>query len=344
MMKKDHGDSMNVRDDVATLVRLAGKREAVPRERAERVRAAAQAQWQHEVRRRSRSRTLWTGVGLAAAACLMLAVTMQVLSVGNGVPQGPAAAILVESLVGPAWIRNTGDAGTLQSRAVEIGDEVPLESTLTTDDEGRAAILLASGHSVRLDGTTSIRLLDAGSIMLDEGAIYVDSGLENRSATPLDVHTPLGLIREIGTQFEVRLEDDSVRVRLREGAVIVQHDNRAHEVRVGTELELDPDGSVTRRELAPYGPDWEWIVGVTPTLDLEGRTARDFLDWVARERGWTLAFADGAVARAAEEIELGGTVERLTLEQALDAVLPTCRMMYSVEDGVLVIASQPEDV
>ena len=113
-------------------------------------------------------------------------------------------------------------------------------------------------------------------------------------------------------------------------------------MQVGTELELDPDGSVTRRELSTYGPEWEWIIGITPALDLEGRTARTFLDWVARERGWTLAFADEAVARSAEEIELGGTVERLTLEQALDAVLPTCRMIYRVEDGILVIASDAQ--
>ena len=70
-------------------------------------------------------------------------------------------------------------------------------------------------------------------------------------------------------------------------------------------------------------------------LDLQGRTAREFLDWVARERGWTLVFADAEVARSAEEIVLGGTVEALTLDQALDAVLPTCRMVYEVMDGVL---------
>ena len=118
MMKKDQGHSMNERDDVATLVRLAGKRQSVPRERAERVRAAAQAQWQHEVRQRSRTRTIWMSVGLAAAASLILAITIQVLGVGNGVPQGAAGTILVESLVGPVWIRSTGEGGALQSRAL----------------------------------------------------------------------------------------------------------------------------------------------------------------------------------------------------------------------------------
>ena len=128
MKKKNDGHSTNDRDDVAVLVRLAGKRHTVPRERAERVREAAQARWLDEVRQRSRTRTIWMGVGLAAVASLMLAITIQVLSVGNGVPPGAAATIRVESLVGPAWIRSIGEGDALQPRALEIGDEVPLDS------------------------------------------------------------------------------------------------------------------------------------------------------------------------------------------------------------------------
>jgi len=98
---------------------------------------------------------------------------------------------------------------------------------------------------------------------------------------------------------------------------------------------------VTRHALATYGPEWDWIVGVTPMLDLEGETAMAFLEWAARERGWKLAFADESVARSAAEIVLGGTLERLTLDQALDAVLPTCNLTHRVEQGVLLIASAP---
>ena len=77
-------------------------------------------------------------------------------------------------------------------------------------------------------------------------------------------------------------------------------------------------------------------------LELDGRSARAFLDWIARERGWKLAFADEFVARAADEIVLGGTASRLTVEEALDAVLPTCRMTHRVEGGVLVVAAIPD--
>ena len=94
-MKQDT-EPRNDRDDVAALVRLAGKRQAVPRDRADRVRAAARAQWQAEVRRRSRKRHLWAGAGLAAAASLVLAVTLQILPVGPGAPTVSPTPVLVE--------------------------------------------------------------------------------------------------------------------------------------------------------------------------------------------------------------------------------------------------------
>lgn len=333
-MNEDREHPMGDRDDVAKLVRLAGKRRSVPHERAERVRAAAQAQWQEEVRRRSRRRFVWTAAALATAASLVLALTLTFLPPGSDVPTGSDAAIRVEALTGTAWSRYRAD----ENRSLEVGDHLRPGSELATAEQSRAAIRLASGHSVRLDASTRIRVQDDGSLAVDRGAVYVDSGLD-ATIEALDVHTPLGVVEEIGTQFEVRLENDSVRVRLREGTVVIHQDDRDHELQVGTELELNPDGSVTRRALPTHGSEWEWFVDITPMLDLEGRTALEFLDWVARERGWTLAFADESVARFAGETVLGGALERLTLAEALDAVLPTCQMTYQVRNGVLVVAA-----
>jgi ferric-dicitrate binding protein FerR (iron transport regulator) len=331
------------RDDVAALVRLAGKRPAVPVERGERVRAAARAQWQREVRRRSRTRYLWTAAGLAAAASLVLVITLLNPLGGTGVPSGTEARGLVEAVTGPVWARETGAGEASQPRVLEVGGDILPGSELETAEEGRTAILLASGHSVRLDTSTQLLLLDSGSIALKRGAVYIASGVESTEVESLDVHTPLGVVHEVGTQFEVRLEGESVRVRLREGAVVVRHDDQADEVEIGSELSLEADGTVARREVSTHGPEWEWVAGITPMPDLEGLSARAFLDWVARERGWTLAFADETVARSAGAIVLRGTVERLTLEEALEAVLPTCRMTYRVRDGVLLIAAAPEE-
>jgi ferric-dicitrate binding protein FerR (iron transport regulator) len=339
-MNESHENRASKRDDIATLVRLAGKRQAVPAERTERVKLAARAQWRQEVRQRTRQRRAWTAAALVAtAASLALAIALHVIPSGIGTPPGSDVVIAVEALTGPAWSRPA--AG--QARPLSVGDDIPSGSELSTAESGRAAIRLASGHSVRLDASTRIRLLDDGSLDLARGAIYVDSGFEGARAGGLEVRTALGLIEETGTQFEVRLIDDSVRVRLREGAVTLHREEQSHDVRAGTEIEMDPDGSLVRREIPIHGPTWDWMTAVTPMLDLEGRTARSFLDWIAREQGLRLAFEDVSVARSAEETVLqGGALEQLRLDEALDAVLPTCRMTHRIDRGVLLVAAAPE--
>jgi len=330
-MRSDREHPNHEGDDIGTLVRLAGKRHAVPRERMERVRRAARAEWEHEARRRTRRRNIWFAAGLATAASLTSLLVFRVLPTAS---RPVAAPLRVEAISGAAWRASDEAPGR---KTIELGDEIESASELTTSEEGRLALRMASGHSLRLDRSTGVRLLEDGSLALDRGAVYVDSASEATAADALRVRTALGVVHEIGTQFEVRLDDDAVLVRLREGAVIVRRDNRDHEVQVGTELALSPDGSLTRREFPAHGPQWDWLVDVTPMLDLEGRSARTFLEWVARERGWRLVFADEQVARSAEEIELGGTVQQLTLDEALEAVLPTCGLSFRIDRDLLVI-------
>lgn len=325
-------------DDVGTLLRLAGPRAAVPTERAERVRSAAYATWKRKTRVRSHRRFVWAGAA-AVAACLMLAIGFGVIPFGTG-PSPTADVLTVASLSGPAWVRDSAGTVPSTSRPLAVGDGVTLGSELDTPETGRVAVRLSSGHSVRLDRSTRVRVLEAGVLALDRGAVYVDSGMGRETVASLSIRTPLGIVEEIGTQFEVRLEEDSVRVRLREGAVVVHRDEGTYDVVVGGELEIGVDGSVATRELATHGSEWAWVADITPMLELDGRSARDFLEWVARERGWTLSFADEQVARSAEEIVLGGTVSALTLDQALETVLPTCRMVHHVTDGTLIVETE----
>lgn len=333
-MKDEPRVPSNDHDDVGELIRLAGKRTAVPSERTERVRAAAREAWKVETGRHARKRrmSLWAGLGGCAAAA-SLVVAYLLLPPGGDATRGTGPAARIEMLAGAAWSRTADGA----REALAAGATIRPGADLATESDGLAALRMASGHSVRLDRSTTIRLLPDGSIAVDAGAIYVDSRDDTLASGPMTVRTPLGLVREIGTQFEVRLEASSVRVRLREGAVIVDQGDKAHEVHAGTELKLDEDGNVTRREISSYEPGWGWIEAITPLPELEDRTLRSFLEWVARERGWTLSYADEAVARSASEIVLSGTTSRMTIDEALQAVLVTSRMTHRIEEGVLII-------
>ena len=121
--------------------------------------------------------------------------------------------------------------------------------------------------------------------------------------------------------------------------VVLDTASGSHEIEPGGRLDVDATGQVVRAPTEVYGATWSWTTTVVPMLPLEGRSAREFLDWVARERGWRLEFQNGDVERNASSILLSGSAEGLTLEEALDAVLPTCRMAHQVDEGVLLVSA-----
>ncbi len=326
-------------DEVAALIRLAGRRPAVPAAAAARVRAATHEHWRRELRQRGRVRALWAA-GLAAAAALALVIGWQAAR-----SEAPAAGgeVRVEALAGEAWSRQ-GRLPWDRRRPLVVGASVPAGAELGTAAGGRLAVRLASGHSVRLDARSRVRVLGRAELALDQGAVYVDSGAPAPASRapgsrfePLRLRTRLGEVHETGTQYEVRLGEESVRIRVREGEVVLEAGDRRHAVGTGIELLADGRGGVRTREIAPRGEDWDWAVDIAPLPTLDGLTARAFLDRVAREGGWTLRFADGEAARLAGEAVLRGTVGGLTPEQALAAVLPTCGLVHRFEGGDLVV-------
>lgn len=314
-------------EEMENLLRSAGERRPVPCERADRVRGVAREIWRAEVRRRTLRRRVL--VGAAIAASLVLAAALAVLF-REAPSTGPSPTFVVESVAGSA---TEGARSPLAT-----GSRLRVGSEVRTGEGGRIALRLHSGASVRVDDASAIRLLRADEVALDRGAVYVDSGA---GAPALVVRTPLGEVREIGTRFEVRLHDGGLRVRLREGSVSVRRGGVSHEVPAGEELLWNAAGDVARRTLAPYDPEWDWATAIAPRLDLEGRTAREILEWVARERGLTLVYADPGVERAARETVLAAGPARLTPEEALPAVLPACRLAHRItESGVLEISAE----
>jgi ferric-dicitrate binding protein FerR (iron transport regulator) len=185
------------------------------------------------------------------------------------------------------------------------------------------------GASLRLDAGSRVRLVSASEIRLERGAVYIDS----QGAGTVAVQTPLGTVTEIGTQFEVRLLESAVRVRVREGAVRVE----SHRAEAGTELTLKADGSVTQSRIAAYGPPWDWVLKAAPPIRIEGLTLEEVLDRVARETGWTVRYEDPGLAASAGEIVVHGNVEHLAPEQALEVVLPGAGLDHRVVDGVLIL-------
>jgi len=314
------------RDAVARLVRLAGKRPGASPAATARARAAARAAWSRTVRRDTRRRAWLLAAGLAAAACLAL------LLIGRPGPDErravPAAAPAI------ATVEIASGTGRCGSVALAAGQPLTAAAEVLTGDDGRAAIRLDTGQVLALDHATAVRIEARGVLTLARGAIYVS---RHGTGPALSVRTPLGTIRELGTRFEARLSGPALRLRLREGRVALDAANAEHQVSAGEELVVGEDGSTRRAPVEPWSDEWNWTATVTPLLELDGRRVLEFLEWIARERGLELVLEDAAARRIAAQTVLSGGGSRLTLEHALEAVLPACGLTHRVERERLVV-------
>lgn len=320
-------------DHIGSLLRLAGPREAVPPERALRVKAAVRAEWRQRTRARSQRLTIgWSLGALAATALMLVGVRLTVRDTSIEGPQPTVAT--VEILSGTARLLPPSGTGAAAPATFQVGDSIRAGSGLDTTTGGRAAVRLAGGSAVRVDRGTRLQFESATTLVLDEGTIYIDSGT-SRGAGDLEIRTRLGVARDIGTRFEVRVDGAALRVRVRDGLVHVTQGREAHDANPGDELTLDEDGSVVRRTVPVYGAEWAWAAALARPFELEGRSLRAFLDWVCDENGWQLRFADSASERKAATTTLHGSIEGLTPEEALSAVLPTTGVEHQLENGVL---------
>jgi ferric-dicitrate binding protein FerR (iron transport regulator) len=327
-------------DRIAPLLRLAAPREAVPSERAQRVKAAVRARWRQQTRARSQGTTIRWALGALATAALMLVGVR--LAVRPDRPVPPPIVATIDILRGPVRLIPDLETRLVEPASFQVGDSIRAGSGVDTTTAGRAAVRLAGGAAVRMDASTRLRLLSEYTLVLDEGAIYIDSGADRRAAT-LEVRTTLGVARDIGTRFEVRLDSSALRVRVRDGLVQLSQDGQTYDAQPGDELTLEENGRLSRRTVPIYGADWDWVVFLSRPFELEGRSLRDFLDWICEENGWQLRFADSAVERKAATTTQHGSIEGLTPEEALSAVLPTTGVEHQLENGVLLIRFSSSD-
>ena len=309
---------------VAELIRLAGSRPTTTDYPVADLNRQAVARWEGVVDRRRRRR-LFRGLAVAAlavAATLGIGtVTLRLL----GPSPAPLSIGSVQTLVGDL----TGD------RRLAVGDSVPATAHLQTGSDGRAAIGLTSGVSIRLDRNTRIAVTSEHRIELERGAVYVDA----TAGDSLEVATPFGSAVDIGTLFQVRLSDSSLRVQVRDGRVEVRREAVAHLVEAGAQLILARDGSSETLPIEPWGETWGWILDASPAFELEGSTLEPFLIWLHRETGWQIRF-DGADRGTFGSIVLHGSLEGVSPVSAPDLVLPGCGLTHRFEAGTLVITPE----
>jgi ferric-dicitrate binding protein FerR (iron transport regulator) len=315
------------------LLRLAGTRTPVPTSRAARVRTAVRGEWRAAVRRRRVRRRLLFPLGAVTAAAILWVVTSGIQSLVSRPAATPAMPLVavVERIDGVP--RRASSTQNELPQSLSIRDDVRVDDWIETDAQSRVALRFTDGASVRLDVGSRARLLATEAIELSDGAVYVDTGGESGR---FEVRTAMATARDIGTQFEVRLVDRAVRLRVRTGVVELTGAVRSVTGRGGTETTLSATGVVSR-EMAPHGDEWEWIARVSPPLDMEGVALADFLALVGRELGYAVRYADAALAGEAAGITLHGSVNGLSSNEALEVAITTSGLQHRIEGGSLVV-------
>ena len=89
------------------------------------------------------------------------------------------------------------------------------------------------------------------------------------------------------------------------------------------------------------GTEWAWIVRAAPPFQVEGKTLAAFLDWVTRESGRRIEFADDRIRRSSTGTILHGSIDGLTTEEALEVILPACGLTHRIKSE-RVIVSRPD--
>lgn len=181
-----------------------------------------------------------------------------------------------------------------------------------------------NGGTLRLDRGTQLRIDAPREATLLHGTIYYANETPGVSVT---IHTPFGDVRDVGTRFELRLSDDALRVRVRDGAVLLRDKTAG----AGTEL-VATRTSIATRKIATSGEDWAWIENAAPPIVLEGKTLDEVLRVIAIEKGLTLE-------RSGPDQTLHGELP-LSVSEALDAATAAAGVPYRIEGDRLIVGGR----
>ena len=318
---------------VERLLHAAGPGPDIPEDGAARVKDQIRPAWTAEVaaRRRQRSR-LWLGGVAAAAALLIVAIYLPFQRPDTPAP--PTEMMVVAVIAGTLEVTPPG-ANVEFLTADPIGKEILPGSLLRTRAGNRATLWLTDQRSLRIDAESELRLDSKASLSLVSGAVYIDA--QSRGGDAVEVRTAFGTATDIGTQFEVRLGEETLDVTVREGLVSLSREGDEIRITQGVALSIDATGAISTGAVAPHDPMWAWVQQIAPTFEIEGQSVLAFLDWVSSETGLSIGFASSQVEQLAATTILHGSIAGLSPIEAPSVVLPGCRLAASKGPGSLLI-------
>lgn len=316
---------------IERLIKLAGEPDRPAPAAMERARLAAERSWRRGIGRRadtSRRGFSRAAMGLAVAAGIA-ALTLY-FGLLRSTVEAPVSLGRIVSMVGSASMQ--------APQGFEIPAQVqsPVHAGDTLDTrEARVALTFGDSLSLRVDRRSRLRFEGRGQITLLQGALYVDSGGIN-AVPALRIGTPAGEVRHVGTQFQVVVTENTTRVRVREGRVLLTGASPVPaDIAPGDELRVSGTQLQWQRGLPSFGAEWEWTAAIAPPFDMENRPLAEFLTWVAREHGWQVRYEAEGLQDRTREIRLHGSLDGLDAHAMLERVTWVTGLPLNAREGVL---------
>ena len=319
-------------DLVEMLLRKAGRRVEPPDAAYQDVLAAASAAFHRKAGQRRQRRWL----AAAAAASIAVAIGLAVQWQAPGSRRDVAA---IERVVGGVELAHGDGWKPLDERGGSLGTG----RRLRTRADGRVALALAGVGSLRLAGDTEVLLDGERRLFVQHGTVYVDSGSPPAGGR-VEIVTPAGTARDVGTQFELQVAGARLRLRVREGSVAIDRGGRSLMGAAGEQLVIDDMGGVSRSTIEPASDAWAWAEALAPLPDIDGRPAAQLIRWVARETGRNLRYESPAIEERAGSVILHGDIRHLPPLAALEAMLATTDLEYVLDGDTIEIRARGEPV
>lgn len=301
-MTNDHNSTDKTIDVKIDRILTHARSRSVPRSgRKEEMYAELRDEWiASNVSIRRKRQFAFTGI----AATILVAIVLSV-QFGND----------TQSLTSPdaMLVRAMGSGSTINGRPI-VPDNSGANLThfqrgdvLNTGKDAAIAVDWRSNGSLRMKGSTSLTLLDGERVALTSGQAYYDSrSLFESEPTSIVIETPFGPIQHVGTQFLANVTASGVTISVREGRVTFGDAANNFIINTGESAYIAPPNPPVVTRISSTDDAWSWVTGIAPARDVDGRSTREIIDWVARETGHSVEYLDDQAAAFADRDQLRG--------------------------------------
>ena len=305
-------------------------RQGAPEQVKARIKHNVKTQWRASVAKKHKQQVWWYW-GTVATACSV------------------AVVFWINSLMLPAqMILNNLQLHRVQGQVKLVsadGNEQILHSIekfaagarLETLSDGMVTLTFNSGGNLRLNNDTSLSFNGENEFTLNHGIVYFDSGSALNRSTKLTLHTQFGDIQNLGTQFAVSSAGESLEVWVREGKINLAQGGDSLVVGRGEKLLTNGASEPTISKIGTRDLVWQWVNQMAPEFELEGQNLNQFLIWLTREYGLTLAFDSAETKNMSHVIILHGEIDGLDMQQSLETVFATVDLQYELQQDTLVV-------